>query len=213
MIRKPIINPVIRTIKGRGNNKIEVYKDYAVLVVIYNKVQEIRVTIDCEDINRVIKHLWHYNKEYGYCACKEPGVPAFYNFIMDVYDSHYYKVVQKDGNKFNCRKENLMVLTNSEHNEFKKDKKAFLAKREQPKVCKPKVIKSSVSAPVIETEPVKIERSYSHIREISNGYLINIELEQESYVEFFPTKEEAIQAYDVKVMEIYRRLDPFNLYN
>lgn len=209
MIKKP----ALRTIKGKGNNKVEVYKDYAVLVVIYDKVQEVRVMIDREDIDKVIKHMWHYNKEYGYCACRETRVPAFYNFIMDVYDNYKYKVAHKDGNKLNCRKENLMVLTNSEHNEFKKDKEAFLAKREQPKVYKPKVIKSSVSAPVIETEPVKIERSYSHIREISNGYLINIELEQESYVEFFPTKEEAIQAYDVKVMEIYRRLDPFNLYN
>ena len=37
MIRKPIVNPVIRTIEG--NNIIEVYRSYAVLVIKHNPYQ------------------------------------------------------------------------------------------------------------------------------------------------------------------------------
>lgn len=166
----------------RGYNTIEHYVGYAVLVIPY-KGTEVKYIIDREDAERIEQHKWYYHSN-NTCSSSTTGLGVIHNFIMNVTGNS--NVIHKDGNEFNCRKNNLEISNNN---------------------------KSIVSAPVIETEPVKEERNYSHIRKISNGYLINIELEQESYVEFFPTKEEAIQAYDVKVMEIYRRLDPFNLYN
>lgn len=167
-------------------NEIRIYEDYAVLVLSYEGT-EIEYTIDTEDVDKVKDYKWYYQKDYDYCRCRTTGVPILSRFVMNLHTGDKSVLEHIDGNKFNCRKSNLIVKDSNNY-------------------------KSTISAPVIETEPVKEERSYSHIKQISNGYLINIELEQEPYTAFFSTKEEAIKAYDGIVVEIYRRLDPLNLY-
>lgn len=100
MIRKPIINPVIRTIEG--NNIIEVYRSYAVLVIKHND-SEIRYTIDLEDVDRIEEYKWYYHKD-GSCSTNE-GTGVIHNFIMNSTGS---SIIHIDGNKHNCRKSNLM---------------------------------------------------------------------------------------------------------
>jgi hypothetical protein len=111
MIRKPIVNPVIRTIKGKGNNIIEVYRSYAVLVIKHND-SEIRYTIDLEDVDRIKKYKWYCHKD-GSCSTNE-GTGVIHNFIMNSTGS---SIIHIDGNKFNCRKSNLRHK-NSDNNKL-----------------------------------------------------------------------------------------------
>lgn len=162
MIRKPIINPVIRTIKGKGNNIIEVYRSYAVLVIKHND-SEIRYTIDLEDVDRIKKYKWYCHKA-GSCSTNE-GTGVIHNFIMNSTGS---SIIHIDGNKFNCRKSNLMHK-NSNNNT------------------------STVSAPVIE-EP---EHNNTNLLKTVNGeYVIVLENNQCMVLTEEEIKNKLFKAFD-----------------
>lgn len=171
-------------------NDYLMFEDHAEIIAADKTGKEHHVLIDLEDVDMCKEVNWTVNNT-GVCGKKK----LLHRVLMGEPEGDF--VIHKNGEKLDNRKENLIVLTRSEKEFFYKDKETFLAKREQQNN------KSYGSAPVVEAEPEKVERNYSNITKISNGYLITLEFGDESYTEFFPTKEEAIEAYDNKVVDIY----------
>lgn len=177
-------------------------EDYATVMVPYEDRYEGNILvcfeIDLEDAKEIEKYDWGYDKANGVCYHdSKTGRFALHRFLMNVKDRQT-RVYFKDNNHFNCRKDNLIVVLPTERTEYENDRDAFIAKKEQQNN------KSYGSTPVIEIEAKPVEeRNYSNITKISNGYLITLEINNEPYTEFFHTKEEAIEAYDNKVLDIY----------
>jgi hypothetical protein len=175
---------------NQGDNEYLIFEDHAEIIVPGTDGNEYHALIDLEDIDKCKGYYWRFHESVG-IRCKQT---LLHRLLTNCEGK---EVIHKNGHKLDNRKENLIALTHSEKTSFCKNKEEFLAEREQQNN------KSYVSAPVIEAEPEKVERNYSNIKKISNGYLITLEFKDESYTEFFPTKEEAIEAYDNKVVDIY----------
>ena len=158
-----------------GANIYETYKDCVVLV-IKCKDTEVRALLDRKNKGKAKKYRWYYNEQQHSIRSKEVGVPLLHRFLLDITD-RTLSVTYKDGNHLNCREDNLQVVDNKVN----------------------KVMKSIR----LETESTKEKRCYNGITKISNGYLITLEINNEPYTEFFFTEEEAIEAYDDKVIEVY----------
>jgi hypothetical protein len=157
----------------RGYNTIEHYVGYAVLVIPY-KGTEVKYIIDREDAERIEQHKWYYHSN-NTCSSSTTGLGVIHNFIMNVTGNS--NVIHKDGNEFNCRKNNLEISNNS-----------------QP----------SVSAPVVEVES---ERNYKNIVETVNGYVVFFNgLEGKEFVGVYDTKEEAIGILQAKTEEALKAL-------
>lgn len=149
----------------KGYNTIEHHVGYAVLVIPY-KGTEVKYIIDREDAERIEKYKWYYHSN-NTCSSSTTGLGVIHNFIMNVTGNS--NVIHKDGNEFNCRKDNLEISNNS-----------------QP----------YGSAPVVEVES---ERSYKNIIETINGYVVFFDnLEGKELVGIYDTKEEAIRVLKAK---------------
>jgi hypothetical protein len=93
----------------RGYNTIEYYVGYAVLVIPY-KGTEIKYIIDRDDAKRIEQHKWYYHNN-DTCSSSTKGLGVIHNFIMNVTGNS--NVIHKDGNEFNCRKNNLEISNNN----------------------------------------------------------------------------------------------------
>ena len=129
------------------NSHVVREKDYAILVVPHdNGVEKEEFIIDLDNVEEAEKHNWFYDKNNTICCYNEKGKVStgLHRIVMGQPKGKL--VIHKNFNKFDCRKENLMILTQVEHNAFRKDPEKFLAEREQQNN------KSYGSAPVIEEQ-------------------------------------------------------------
>jgi hypothetical protein len=159
-MRKPVY-----TIKGC--NEIRLYEDYAVLVVPYDETEK-EYIIDIEDADRIKDYRWYYQINRDYCKCGTTGVPILPKFIMNLCTEDKSTVDYIDGNKYNCRKSNL-VIRDSNKNE------------------------ASVFAPVIE-EP---EHNNTNLLKTVNGeYVIVLENNQCMVLTEEEIKNKLFKAFD-----------------
>lgn len=97
-------------------NEIIVYETYAEVIVCNRAGTEAKVLIDIEDLERVKKYKWNFNDK-GYIANSK--IKLLSKFILKLSDL-LFNVVHRNGNKFDCRKENLELISRS--NNFRKNK-------------------------------------------------------------------------------------------
>lgn len=183
------------------NSYVNKEDDYAILVVPYdNGIEKEEFIIDLDNVEEAEKHNWFYDKKNNSCHYYEKGKVStgLHRIIMGQPKGKL--VIHKNLNKLDCRKENLIILTQVEHNAFLKDPEKFLAEREQQTKEKP-----YVSAPVIEVES---QRDYKNIIETVNGYLVLFNgLEGKEFVGSYDTKEEAIKALQSKQKEAEKTIE------
>jgi hypothetical protein len=90
----------------KGKCKIYVYSDgHAELILSDGQ----KVMIDAEDAERCKEHKWYFNNRA--IRSTDGGNISLSRFIMNAGPNNIVKVI--DGNIFNCRKENLTIITKS----------------------------------------------------------------------------------------------------
>lgn len=148
-------------------NEYLIFEDHAEIIIANDK-NEWKVLIDLEDVEKCKEYFWRINSAgvYG-------GHNIYLHRIITDNPPKGKEAIYKDNNnKLDNRKENLMVLTRKEKNEFYKDKEAFLAKREQQNN------KSYVSAPVIEANSLQC----TGVVKVINGFLVILDNGQQAII-------------------------------
>lgn len=158
---------------------------YATVVVPYDDGNAIvYFDIDLEDAKEIEKYDWHYDKKYDYCYHdSKTGRFLLHRTLMNVKEKQI-RVYFKDNNRFNCRKDNLIVVLPTERTEYENDRDAFIAKKEQQNN------KSYGSTPVIE------KQNYTDILKTDDGKYVMVSENKQCTIF---TKEEI----ESKILELF----------
>jgi len=101
----------------RKNNVFITYKNcnyFAIMIPTYNCF----VVCDKKHYERIIKHAWHIHSS-GYIEARiDKKVTLLHRFVLSEYRSDA-QVDHKNGNKFDCREQNLRI-TNASQNQINK---------------------------------------------------------------------------------------------
>jgi hypothetical protein len=195
---EPVVEP---TIEVQPNipcqQSIIKYKDHAEIVLFDKKNNsEVRAMIDLDDVDKCKYFHWTYNSVS--IQCKEVG--CLHRYLAD--SPKDMKVIFRNEDRLDCRKANLLCLTNSElyyYNEEKKQQNGTPVSVSMP--------------PAPPTTPVT-NNNRKTIMHTDNGYYAFLEHNGKTYdLGRYNSKEEAEQAYINKVHKIYEDLDPLGLFN
>jgi hypothetical protein len=167
-------------------------KGYAELVLINNKNnEEVRVKIDLDDIDKVKDLRWSYNS----AAIQNSKAGCLHRYIMNAPKD--INVLFKNKDKLDCRKSNLLCLTNRETHYYYEEKKQQQSNNK------------SVIAD-IEPKPIVNIKNPKGVADIGNGFFFvsvyNEKTDTLDQVGTFSNKEEACLAYEKRVREICEEL-------
>lgn len=173
------------------------YKDHAEIVLFDKKNNsEVRAMIDLDDVDKCKYFHWTYNSVS--IQCKEVG--CLHRYLAD--SPKDMKVIFRNEDRLDCRKANLLCLTNSElyyYNEEKKQQNGTPV---------------SVSMPPVPPVTPVANNNRKTIMHTDNGYYVFLEYNGKTYdLGRYNSKEEAERAYINKVYKIYEDLDPLGLFN
>jgi hypothetical protein len=94
------------------NKIIENNRKRIAKIIINIEKKEYQVFVDLEDVEKVKKYKWKVNLSGSVVAnVKKSGVVKkiyLSNYILDISD--YYTIIYRNGNKLDCRKENLDII-------------------------------------------------------------------------------------------------------
>jgi hypothetical protein len=103
----------IKIARDSVSNKLIKFSEENIAKIIINlNNKEYEAFIDFDDVNKVKKHKWKINLSGAVITSikKKEGLKIIHlsNYILGV--SEYYKIKYKNGNKLDCRKENLEIV-------------------------------------------------------------------------------------------------------
>lgn len=168
-------------------------KGYAELILVNNKNnEEVRVKIDLDDVNKVKNLRWSYNS----AAIQNRNAGCLHRYIMNAPKD--VNVLFKNKDKLDCRKSNLLCLTNRETHYYYEEKK------QQEQSNNKSVIVN------IEPKPESTTKSPKGVADIGNGrFFVSVRNEKTGIIDdlgAFSNKEEACLAYEKRVREICEEL-------
>lgn len=168
-------------------------KGYAELVLINNKNnEEVRVKIDLDDVDKVKDLRWSYNS----AAIQNSKAGCLHRYIMNAPKD--INVLFKNEDKLDCRKSNLLCLTNRETHYY------YESKKQQEQSNNKSVIVN------IEPKPIVNIKNPKGVADIGNGFFFvsvyNEKTDTLDQVGTFSNKEEAYLAYEKRVREICEEL-------
>jgi hypothetical protein len=195
-------------------SRITIYKDkgYAEIVVIRKGYEDKVAIIDLDDVDKCKDFIWKYGNDNVYCPkeCNPLNKHmALHRYVTDAPEGK--QVIYKDGNMFNCRKSNLLCMTHSEVQIYYKEINKSSA---QPSDNKPVIAKPNKPAKPIATvsKPVTT-KNYKNIISTEQGYIVLLQYEdKKDFIGIYDTKDEAVAIYEEKVIEIYKKVDLYGLY-
>ena len=180
-------------------NRIIQYKDHAEMILHDKDGQEAHVMIDIDDIDKCKDIVWHYYPSSSGIQSSNKDIGYLHRYIMNVFPKDKdKKVVFSNNNILDCRKSNLVCLTQSELYYYNEEKKQSQSNNNTTSDITP------TSTP---------DKNYNIIR-TDKGYSVFFEYDGQTYdLGRHDSEGKAKQAIIDKVYEIYRELDPLGLFN
>lgn len=199
-------------------SRITIYKDkgYAEIVVTRKGYEDKVAIIDIDDVDKCKDFIWKYGNDGVYCPKESNSLNKHIRLNRHIANPPEDKqVVYNDRDKFNCRKSNLLCMTPSEVQSFYNEKKC--KQEEQSSDNKPAITKPNKSAVVKPAKPIVSKsvatKNYKNIISTEQGYIVLLQYEdKKDFIGIYDTKDEAVAIYEEKVIEIYKKVDLYGLY-